>query len=52
MIHGRIFQNVAEVRAAVGAFVETYNRHWRLEKLGYLTPLEARHLANAEAPAA
>jgi putative transposase len=42
VIHGRIFRNVAEVRAAVGTFVETYNRHWRLEKLGYLTPLEAR----------
>lgn len=42
VIHGRIFKNVAEVRAAVGKFVEIYNQHWRLEKLGYLTPLEAR----------
>ena len=31
-IHGRIFQNLAAVRAAVADFVE---RYWRLEKLGY-----------------
>ena len=36
--HGRIFQNLKEVRAAVPAFVERYNTTWRLEKLGYHTP--------------
>jgi putative transposase len=41
-IHGRIFEDLAAVRAAVGAFVEQYNRHWRLEKLGFQTPWEAR----------
>ena len=41
-IHGRIFQNLKEVRAAVTAFVERYNTTWRLEKLGYHTPIEAR----------
>ena len=41
-IHGRIFQNLKEVRAAVTAFVERYNTTWRLEKLGYHTPNEAR----------
>ena len=41
-IHGRIFRNLEEVRAAVSAFVETYNTQWRLEKLGYQTPIEAR----------
>lgn len=41
-IHGRIFRNVEEVRAAVNAFRERYNRHWRLEKLGFMSPLEAR----------
>ena len=40
--HGRIFQNLKEVRAAVTAFVERYNTTWRLEKLGYHTPIEAR----------
>lgn len=41
-IHGRIFKNVEEVRAAVNAFKDLYNRHWRLEKLGFISPLEAR----------
>ena len=41
-IHGRIFQNLAAVRAAVADFVERYNQTWRLEKLGYHTPIEAR----------
>jgi len=42
VIHGRIFRNLAEVREAVAAFVERYNAEWRVEKLGFLTPLEAR----------
>jgi hypothetical protein len=41
-IYGRIFKNVEEVRAAVTAFRDRYNRHWRLEKLGFMSPLEAR----------
>ena len=41
-IHGRIFQNLEAVRAAVADFVERYNQTWRLEKLGYHTPTEAR----------
>ena len=41
-VYGRVFQNVEEVRAAVAAFVETYNTEWRLEKLGFKTPREAR----------
>ena len=41
-IHGRIFQNLQEVRAAVAEFVELYNKTWRLEKIGYQTPIEAR----------
>ena len=39
-IHGRIFQNLEAVRAAVADFVERYNQTWRLEKLGYQTPIE------------
>ena len=38
----RVFRNLAEVRAAVAGFVERYNQCWRLEKLAYRTPLEAR----------
>jgi putative transposase len=41
-IYGRLFKNVEEVRVAVTAFKDRYNRHWRLEKLGFMSPLEAR----------
>jgi putative transposase len=41
-IHGRVFRNVEEVRAAVTAFKDRYNQHWRLEKLGFMSPFEAR----------
>ena len=41
-IHGRIFKNLEEVRAAAIAFKDRYNRDWRLEKLGFKSPLEAR----------
>lgn len=41
-ILGRVFSNVEEVRAAVTEFKERYNRHWRLEKLGFRSPLEAQ----------
>ncbi len=41
-IHGRVFQHLEDVRAAVAEFVEQYNQNWRLEKLAYHTPNEAR----------
>ena len=41
-IYGRVFQRLDDVRAAVADFVERYNQSWRLEKLGYQTPIEAR----------
>ena len=41
-IHGRHYRNAEELRAAVGVFVETYNRHWLLEKLGFKSPWQAR----------
>ncbi|MEX3547932.1 MAG: integrase core domain-containing protein [Burkholderia sp.] len=33
-IHGRLFKNAKEVRAAAVAFKNRYNREWRLEKTG------------------
>jgi len=42
IVHGRQYRNAEELRAAVGAFVETYNRHWLLEKLGFKSPWQAR----------
>ena len=40
-LYGRVFQTLDDVRAAVAEFVERYNQSWRLEKLGYQTPIEA-----------
>ena len=51
VVHGRIFRTLGDLRVAVGAFVERYNAHWRVEKLGFLTPVEAR-LQHALAAAA
>ena len=42
VVHGRIFNNLEEVRAAIAAFIEKYNRHWMIEKLRFKTPLQAR----------
>ena len=42
IIHGRTYQNLAQLRAAIATFVHTYNHHWRLEKLRYQSPVEAR----------
>ena len=41
-IHGRIFRNVEEVRAAVKKFVDDYNREWQVEKNSFLSPLHIR----------
>jgi transposase InsO family protein len=41
-IHGKIFRTVEDVRQAVATFLALYNAQWRLEKNGFLTPLEAR----------
>ena len=41
-IHGRVFQNIEDVRQAVRAFVEVYNEHWRVEKLGFRSPAQMR----------
>ncbi|MEX3583671.1 MAG: integrase core domain-containing protein [Burkholderia sp.] len=40
-IHGRLFNNVEEVRAVAVGFKDRYNREWRLEKPGFKIPLEA-----------
>jgi putative transposase len=42
VINGRVFKNLDEVRRAVAAFVEQYNSEWRVEKLGFKSPSEAR----------
>ena len=52
-IWGRTFRTVAEVKAAVTAFVERYNTSWRLERLGYRSPLDyrTRHINQQKAAA-
>jgi putative transposase len=47
IIHGRTYRNRAELAAAVAAFVVLYNRDWRLEKLSYKSPLDARRAHQA-----
>lgn len=44
-IYGRAFKNALEVNQAVKKFVHDYNHHWRIERLHFLTPAEARSLA-------
>ena len=42
IIFGRIYQDIEEVRTAVRAYFERYNRHWLLEKNGYRSPAQTR----------
>ncbi|MCW2241797.1 IS3 family transposase [Azospirillum canadense] len=51
-IFGRVFRTVAEVKAAVTAFVARYNASWPLERLGYRSPLAYRTRYAAERRAA
>jgi len=44
-IYGRVFRNAQEIYQAVATFVHAYNHHWRIERLRFLTPVEARNLA-------
>jgi transposase InsO family protein len=44
-IYGHAFRNAEEVHQAVAKFVHDYNHHWRIERLRFLTPTEARNLA-------
>jgi len=38
----RTFQNVAELRQALVEFRQRYNQRWIVQRLGYLTPAQAR----------
>ena len=44
VIHGRLFCNLEEVRAAVTAFRDRYNRHWRLENEVSAKPKTGLHV--------
>jgi transposase InsO family protein len=45
VVHGRVYRGVADLRDAVRAFRDRYNRSWRVGKLDFKTPLEARQAA-------
>jgi putative transposase len=51
-IWGRVFRTAEEVRAAVATFVTRYNAQWRLQRLGYLSPLAYRACYQSERSAA
>jgi transposase InsO family protein len=38
----KVFQNVEELRCALAEFRERYNQRWIVQRLGYLTPAQAR----------
>jgi len=38
----KVFQNVEELRWALAEFRERYNQRWIVQRLGYLTPAQAR----------
>lgn len=42
IIYGRVYDTVEDLRTAVDKFVELYNTEWRIERLGFLSPSEAR----------
>ena len=46
------FADLEELRAALIAFRDHYNRHWIVERLGYRTPVQARRDLNLELQAA
>jgi len=41
VIYGRHYRTVEEVRAAVADFMDRYNQHWLVEKLGFRSPRQA-----------
>lgn len=45
VVHGINFNNLDEVQRAIATFVDQYNHQWRVEKNGFLTPMEVRQRA-------
>jgi putative transposase len=41
IIYGRTYRNIDELRVAVADFMERYNQHWLVEKLGFRSPKQA-----------
>ncbi len=49
VVHGRIYQTIDDVRAAVRSFVVRYNAEWLIEKNGFRSPATARDAWNQAA---
>jgi len=41
VIYGRQYRNIEELRIAVEAFMDLYNKYWLVEKLGFKSPRQA-----------
>ncbi len=41
IVYGRTYRNIEELRVAVTEFMENYNQHWLVEKLGFRSPKQA-----------
>lgn len=41
IVYGRTYRNIEELRVAVTVFMENYNQHWLVEKLGFRSPKQA-----------
>jgi len=41
IVYGRTYRNIEELRVAVAEFMERYNQHWLVEKLGFRSPKQA-----------
>ena len=50
VVYGRTLRSIDEVRTAMLVFRHAYNRFWRLEKLGFTPPLEARQHYEHQCP--
>jgi len=41
VIYGRQYRNIEDLRIAIAAFMDLYNKHWLEEKLGFKSPRQA-----------
>jgi putative transposase len=48
IVYGRTYHNIEELRIGVAEFMERYNRHWLVEKLGFRNPKQALDDFNTE----
>jgi putative transposase len=48
IIHGHAYETIGELEVAIEKFIESYNEHWLLEKLGYQSPLGAKRTLSGE----